>query len=98
MANRPNFRSLGIPPRSGRCAATRGRGRGLQWGESVGEPRERGGRATGGLHPLQQAFVDTGAIQCGFCTPGMIMMAKAFLDENPNPTRQAVKEGLGGTR
>jgi carbon-monoxide dehydrogenase small subunit len=48
------------------------------------------------LHPLQQAFVDVGAIQCGFCTPGMIMMAKALLDENPNPTREEVKEGLGG--
>lgn len=48
------------------------------------------------LHPLQQAFVDGGAIQCGFCTPGMIMMAKALLDENPNPTREEVKEGLGG--
>lgn len=48
------------------------------------------------LHPLQQAFVDKGAIQCGFCTPGMIMTAKALLDENPDPTRQEVKEGLGG--
>jgi carbon-monoxide dehydrogenase small subunit len=48
------------------------------------------------LHPLQQAFIDHGAIQCGFCTPGMIMMAKALLDENPNPTREEVKEGLGG--
>jgi len=48
------------------------------------------------LHPLQQAFIDSGAIQCGFCTSGMIMMAKALLDENPNPTRQEVKEGLGG--
>jgi aerobic carbon-monoxide dehydrogenase small subunit len=48
------------------------------------------------LHPLQQAFVDEGAIQCGFCTPGMIMMAKALLDENPQPTRQKVREGLGG--
>jgi len=48
------------------------------------------------LHPLQQAFVDTGAIQCGFCTPGMIMMAKALLDENPKPTRLEVSEGLGG--
>jgi carbon-monoxide dehydrogenase small subunit len=48
------------------------------------------------LHPLQQAFIDHGAIQCGFCTPGMILMAKALLDENPNPTRQEVKEGLGG--
>jgi aerobic carbon-monoxide dehydrogenase small subunit len=48
------------------------------------------------VHPLQQAFVDEGAIQCGFCTPGMIMMAKALLDENPKPTRQEVREGLGG--
>ena len=55
------------------------------------------GLAAGGeLHPLQKAFVETGAIQCGFCTPGMIMMAKAFLDENPNPSRVEVKEGLGG--
>jgi carbon-monoxide dehydrogenase small subunit len=48
------------------------------------------------LHPIQQAFVDRGAIQCGFCTPGMIMMAKALLDENPEPTRQEVSEGLAG--
>ena len=48
------------------------------------------------LHPLQQAFIDKGAIQCGFCTPGMIMMAKALLDENLNPSRQEVKEGLAG--
>jgi len=40
--------------------------------------------------------MDTGAIQCGFCTPGMIMMAKALLDKNPHPTREEVKEGLGG--
>jgi aerobic carbon-monoxide dehydrogenase small subunit len=50
----------------------------------------------GELHPIQKAFVETGAIQCGFCTPGMIMMSKALLDENPSPTRQEVKEGLGG--
>ena len=50
----------------------------------------------GKLHPLQQAFIDEGAVQCGFCTPGMIMTAKAMLDENPNPTRDQVKEGLGG--
>ena len=48
------------------------------------------------LHPLQQAFIDSGAIQCGFCTPGMIIMAEALLDENPKPTRQEVQEGLGG--
>ena len=50
----------------------------------------------GELHPLQESFLKHGAIQCGFCTPGMIMMAKAFLDRNPNPTRHEVKEGLGG--
>jgi carbon-monoxide dehydrogenase small subunit len=48
------------------------------------------------LHPLQQAFLDKGAIQCGFCTPGMIMMAHVILDENPWPTVQEVREGLGG--
>lgn len=48
------------------------------------------------LHPLQQAFIDQGAIQCGFCTPGMIMMAKALLDANSGPSRQEVKEALGG--
>jgi len=49
-----------------------------------------------GLHPVQQAFVDNGAIQCGFCSPGMILMATALLDENPTPTREEVQEGLGG--
>lgn len=48
------------------------------------------------LHPLQQNFIDKGAVQCGFCTPGMIMTAKAFLTENPNPTDDEVKVGLTG--
>jgi carbon-monoxide dehydrogenase small subunit len=48
------------------------------------------------LHPIQQAFVDNGAIQCGFCTPGMILSAKALLDENPDPTKEEVKSGLAG--
>ena len=47
-------------------------------------------------HPLQQAFVDAGAIQCGFCTPGMIMAAKALLDANPEPSRQEIREALSG--
>lgn len=46
------------------------------------------------LHPVQQAFVETGAIQCGYCTPGMIMTAKAFLDKNPTPTRDEIKAAL----
>ena len=53
------------------------------------------GLAEGGhLHPLQQAFIDHQATQCGFCTPGFILSAKAFLDENPHPTRVEVEEAL----
>ena len=55
------------------------------------------GMAKGGkLHTIQQAFVERGAIQCGFCTPGMVLAAKALLDKNPNPTEEEVKEGLSG--
>lgn len=50
----------------------------------------------GSLHPLQQSFVDHGAVQCGFCTPGMIMSSKALLDRNPNPTQQEIKHELSG--
>lgn len=49
-----------------------------------------------GLHPIQRAFIDRGAIQCGFCTPGMMLAAKALLDANPSPSRELVKEGLAG--
>ena len=48
------------------------------------------------LHPLQQAFIEYGAIQCGFCTPGMILSAKALLDENSEPTEEEVREYLKG--
>lgn len=55
------------------------------------------GLAEGGrLSPLQQAFVDHGAIQCGFCTPGMLMSAKALLDENPDPSEEDIRAGLVG--
>jgi len=48
------------------------------------------------LHPLQKSFIEHGAIQCGYCTPGMVMSAKALIDKNPKPTREEVKEGLSG--
>ncbi|HSH36521.1 (2Fe-2S)-binding protein [Schnuerera sp.] len=48
------------------------------------------------VHPIQQAFIDAGAVQCGFCTPGMIMSAKALLDKNPNPSREEIREGISG--
>ncbi len=50
----------------------------------------------GGLHPLQAAFLDAGAVQCGYCTPGMLLSAKALLDANPHPTRQEIREALSG--
>ncbi len=50
----------------------------------------------GTVHPLQTAFVEYGAIQCGFCTPGMIMTAKALLDENPNPSEDEIREAISG--
>jgi carbon-monoxide dehydrogenase small subunit len=50
----------------------------------------------GKLHPLQQAFMDEGAVQCGFCTPGIIMAAKSFLDENPHPSEAEVRQAIAG--
>jgi aerobic-type carbon monoxide dehydrogenase small subunit (CoxS/CutS family) len=48
------------------------------------------------LHPLQKAFLDYGAYQCGFCTPGMLASAKTFLDENPKPTEEQMREAIDG--
>lgn len=50
----------------------------------------------GGLDPLQQAFIDHGAIQCGYCTPGMILTAKTLTDENPTPTENEIRQYLSG--
>ena len=50
----------------------------------------------GKLHPVQQAFIENGALQCGFCTPGFLMSAKALLEQNPNPTEQEIRLALSG--
>lgn len=50
----------------------------------------------GALHPLQQAFLDAGAIQCGFCTPAMVLTAHAFLLKNPHPTREQARQAIKG--
>ena len=50
----------------------------------------------GDLHPVQRSFVENGAIQCGFCTPGMVLSAKSLLDRNPNPNEEEIKEALAG--
>ena len=48
------------------------------------------------LHPLQKAFLDNGAFQCGYCTPGMILMAKALLDRNPHPSEEEIRDFMAG--
>jgi carbon-monoxide dehydrogenase small subunit len=54
------------------------------------------GLANGGLHPIQQAFHETHALQCGYCTPGMIMAVSDLLRENPHPSDEEIREGLEG--
>jgi len=50
----------------------------------------------GGLHPIQEAFIEAGAVQCGFCTPGIILTLKAFLDMNPNPSEEDIRRAIEG--
>jgi carbon-monoxide dehydrogenase small subunit len=52
--------------------------------------------AEGNLHPIQRSFVEHGAVQCGFCTPGMVMSAKALLDENPKPSEEEIRTAIAG--
>jgi carbon-monoxide dehydrogenase small subunit len=52
--------------------------------------------AQGNLHPIQKAFIEHGAVQCGFCTPGMVLSAKALLDENPKPSEEEIRNGIAG--
>jgi putative selenate reductase molybdopterin-binding subunit len=64
--------------------------------ETIGEHPDMGWRVTEGLDPLQQAFVETGAIQCGYCTPAMILAARALLAQDPDPTPEKVREAISG--
>ncbi len=64
--------------------------------EGLGQHPEQGWKSTAGLHPLQKAFIDTGAIQCGYCTPAQVLAAKQLLDSNPSPTEDEVRQALSG--
>lgn len=63
-------------------------------GKSVLTIEGMAGASGGGLHPLQQSFIDHGAVQCGFCTPAMVLTAHALLLKNNNPTREQIRRGI----
>jgi putative selenate reductase molybdopterin-binding subunit len=71
-------------------------GRQVETIEVVGEHPEQGWRLTEGLDPIQEAFVETGAIQCGYCTPAMVLVARSLLKGNPSPSETEVREALSG--
>jgi putative selenate reductase molybdopterin-binding subunit len=71
-------------------------GHDIQTVEDMGEHPEHGWQETEGLHVIQQAFVDTGAIQCGYCTPAMVLVAKTLLEKNLSPTEEEVREAISG--
>lgn len=78
----------GVPIRSCLALAARCDGKSVTTIEGLG--------ANGALHRLQQAFIDAGAVQCGYCTPGILLTMAAFLEENPTPTEEEVREALIG--
>ncbi len=86
----------GVPVNAGSMLAAQAEGHKIVTIEGLGEHPEQGWKKTGGLHPLQQAFIETGAIQCGYCTPGQILAAKALLEKNANPSEAEVREAIAG--
>jgi putative selenate reductase molybdopterin-binding subunit len=86
----------GKPVNSCLLLAAQAQGHHIQTIESLGEHPLQGWKTNRGLHPLQQAFVRNGAIQCGYCTPAQILAAKHLLDRNPNPTEEEVRQVLSG--
>jgi putative selenate reductase molybdopterin-binding subunit len=86
----------GKPVNAGSLLAAQAEGHNIVTIEGLGEHPDQGWRKTDGLHPLQKAFVESGAIQCGYCTPAQILAAKTLLDKNSNPTEDEVREAISG--
>jgi putative selenate reductase molybdopterin-binding subunit len=86
----------GHPINAGSILAAQAEGHNIATIEALGEHPDQGWKKTGGLHPLQLAFIESGAIQCGYCTPAQILAAKALLDKNPNPTELEVRQAIAG--
>ncbi len=86
----------GRPVNSCSMLAAQAEGHRIETIEGIGQHPEQGWKKTSGLHPIQQAFVETGAVQCGYCTPAMVLAAKSLLEREPNPTETQVREVLSG--
>ncbi len=86
----------GTPMNSCIFLAAQAEGHTIRTIETLGQQPVQGWKTTAGLHPVQQAFVENGAIQCGYCTPAMILTACELLERNPNPTEAEVREALSG--
>ncbi len=86
----------GKPVNAGSLLAAQAEGQDIATIEALGEHPEQGWKKTDGLHPLQKAFVESGAIQCGYCTPAQILAAKSLLEKNPNPTEAEIREAISG--
>ncbi|HWQ83506.1 MAG TPA: molybdopterin cofactor-binding domain-containing protein [Anaerolineales bacterium] len=86
----------GKPVNSCILLAAQAEGHSIETIEALGEHPEQGWKTTAGLHPLQQAFVETGAIQCGYCTPAQLLAAQSLLEQNPDPAEEEVREALSG--
>jgi putative selenate reductase molybdopterin-binding subunit len=86
----------GKPVNAGSMLAVQAEGHNIITIEGLGEHPEQGWKKTEGLHPLQQAFVESGAIQCGYCTPAQILAAKGLLDKTPNPSEEQVRDAIAG--
>jgi len=86
----------GLPVNATLYLAAQAEGHKIATIEALGEHPDHAWRRSDGLHPLQKAFIETGAIQCGYCTPGQILAAKALIDRQPNPSESEVREALSG--
>lgn len=86
----------GKPVNSCVLLAAQAEGHRIETIEVLGEHPAQGWKTTQGLHPLQQAFVETGAIQCGYCTPAQLLAAQSLLEQNPSPNETEVREALSG--
>ena len=86
----------GKPVNAGQMLAAQAEGHKIATIEALGEHPQQGWKKTEGLHPLQKAFIETGAIQCGYCTPAQILAAQHLLSNESNPSDLQVREALSG--